>query len=336
MFNECVEAGVEPDQTTYGAFISVLQSYKNRRIAFDFMVLDGTDPDESIVRSILKPCLRHLRTGRHKAESLFAFMEHEGIAPSTAVWNDLLKIYRLSGDLAGVCDGFLRMRQAGMQYDNETYQIFLAACATHARSRGDQPFALAEHAFSQAGQDGLRLNLTSHVKLLKVYAAVGEFKRSVALVKRVGSVFGYIPSVALWEYRNALRKGGGPHKRVLAVERKVRGRFLEALRQQPQHVQDRFAAARKAHRRALSRGQSLGEHVAPATPATVQLKKKGWTFAARPAVKAEEVKGAEEEVPWAAGDEADESDDGSGQGKLHGGFEGKLRAVSRNVIRVAK
>eukprot|EP01064_Diplonema_japonicum_P030991 TRINITY_DN5408_c0_g1_i2.p1 TRINITY_DN5408_c0_g1~~TRINITY_DN5408_c0_g1_i2.p1 ORF type:complete len:381 (+),score=53.32 TRINITY_DN5408_c0_g1_i2:73-1215(+) len=225
LFDACVASGVEPDAQVYSQLLRSQRSYANCRVVFDFMVLDGTLPDEETVLTVLKKCLMYSETARHKAESLMSFLEHEGIDASPLIWNQFLSVYGKAGDLPGVADVFLRMQKSGIDLTAESYFYFLQACANSPNI--SENFDTAELAVMQCFEQGLPLNRQATAQLMKVYVSHNATKRARRLYKNALDQK-QVSSELLIAYSKLLRKEG-ERKESRTMRAEAKNRYKRTL-----------------------------------------------------------------------------------------------------------
>ncbi|KAJ9466836.1 hypothetical protein DIPPA_02010 [Diplonema papillatum] len=247
LFDRCVSAGVEPNCFVYAKLLQAQRSYQNCRVTFDFMVLDGTAPDEDSVLSVLNVCQQYPKTARHKAESLMSFLEHEGIESTPAIWDKFLSIYAEAGDLPGASDVFLRMKAAGLPLSPSSYTWFLTACANSPST--NDTFEIAEQAVTQCHREETVLSAAGLAKLMHVYAVHGALRRGKLLYRTVAKAAEPPASELLWHYSKLLRRSADSKDRVNAriLRRVVRKRYMQTLRKVDEGRYRRLLAARTRH-----------------------------------------------------------------------------------------
>ena len=227
LFDNCVVAGIEPDASIYQGLVSVQQRYIDCRVVFDFMVLDGTTPDEDCVLGVLRMCRRYNTTSRHKAESLMTFLEHEGVVPTQRVWNEFLSIYAAAGDLPGASGVLLRMKACGATLDEKTFTTFVTCCANSPNMT--ESFGTAEMAIAQSYKLGIPMSSLGMAKLMKLYRRHESAKRGGQLYATAEKQ-GKVSSELLWHYSFIVAKGDTKWTRK-ALRKSVKSRFLKTLRQ---------------------------------------------------------------------------------------------------------
>eukprot|EP01060_Flectonema_neradi_P038776 TRINITY_DN8258_c0_g1_i1.p1 TRINITY_DN8258_c0_g1~~TRINITY_DN8258_c0_g1_i1.p1 ORF type:complete len:405 (+),score=58.78 TRINITY_DN8258_c0_g1_i1:76-1215(+) len=243
MFDVCIQSGVDPNSDVYCKAIEAQHSYKECRILFDFMVLDGTKPNEDTIASILRICRKYSSTGRHKAESLMSFMEHEGIISTTYIWNLVLKLHAEKGDLAGCADVFLRMQAANLKVDSLSYECFLQACSNSANSA--ENLDIAENAAYQAHTDNIPLTNLSYGYLMKVYRITNNSRRAHALYKNVKD--SKLSTKLLIEYSKLLDKSfGDPEAKKMSKKlmKLARRRYITSIKARHPKVYEAMKKAR--------------------------------------------------------------------------------------------
>ena len=232
LFDLCVSSGVEPDAGVYSRLVRAQRDYKACRVAFDFMVLDGTTPDEECVLSVLALCRRTPKTARHKAEGFISFLEYEGVVLTPAVWGGFLSLYADAGDLPGASSVFLRMKEAGVALGVPVFDQFVRACARSPNH--SENFEAAELAVAQLTRAGLPLSRQVAASLMRVYAQHKALPRGRRL-RETAAEQGVASSAMMYNYARLLRKASRADaadlREAAAIVAKVKERFARTLEQ---------------------------------------------------------------------------------------------------------
>ena len=242
MFDSCILSGVDPTSEIYCKAIEAQIGYKECRVLFDFMVLDGTKPDEDTIAAILRVCCKCNVTGRHKAESLMSFLEHEGIVCTVFIWNIVLKIHADKGDLAGCADVFLRIQKSNLLPDSKSYEYLLQACADSTSVR--ENLEISENAAYQAHTDETSMTPMSYGHLMKVYRKTNNPRRAHALYGNVKDKS--LTTKLLIEYSKVLKgifSDKSAKKLSKQLMRQARRRYTSSIKSKHPKV---FAALQKA------------------------------------------------------------------------------------------